>query len=171
MSPCSHEEADTRMFLHMLNGNLMGHKKFIIEANYTDVIVIGARAFALRSDTIDELWITFSSGKKFCYVAIHDVVLELGKSHAMALPGFHALTGCDTTSTFFGKGKKTSYSTWQKNRMFDELFLEMSGQTIEEEHLQRLFPLVEQFVCALYGVVNKTSTPSTTTKEETATNT
>ena len=46
--------------------------------------------------------------------------------------------------------------TWQKNRMFDEPFLEMSGQTIEEEHLQRLFPLVEQFVCALYGVEKET---------------
>ena len=156
ISPCSHEEADTRMFLHMLSGNLMGHKKILIEANDTDVIVIGARAFALRIDSIEELWIAFSTGKKLCYVGIHDVVQKLGTSRAMSLPGFHALTGCDTTSTFFGKGKKTTYSTWQKNQMFDNLFLEMSSQIIEETDLQRLFPLVQHFVCATYGVEQET---------------
>ena len=44
ISPCSHEEADTRMFLHMFDAALCGHKRILIEANDTDVIVIGMRA-------------------------------------------------------------------------------------------------------------------------------
>ena len=108
--PCSHEEADTRMFLHMYSANLIGHNKFLIQANDTDVVVLGIRAFSLRINSIKELWITYSTGKKFSYVAIHDVVLLFGESHAMELPGFHVLTGRDTTSTFFGKGKKSVYS-------------------------------------------------------------
>ena len=107
--PCIHEEADTRMFLHMFSAALCGHTKILIEANDTDVIVIGMRAFALRMGVVEELWITFSTATNFSYVAIYDVVSSIGKSRAMAMPGFHAFTGCDTTSTFFRKGKKTAY--------------------------------------------------------------
>lgn len=32
------------------------------------------------------------------------------KAHAVALPAFHALTGCDNTSFFSGTGKKSAYS-------------------------------------------------------------
>ena len=47
------------------------------------------------------------------YIPAHAIAQSLGQSKAMALPAFHALTGCDTTSTFFGKGKKTAWSVWQ----------------------------------------------------------
>ena len=30
----------------------------------------------------------------------------------LALPVFHYLTGCDTTSSFGGKGKKTGWEAW-----------------------------------------------------------
>ena len=56
----------------------------------------------------------------------------LDELHAIELPGFYALTGCDTTSTFFVKGKKSAYSVCQKNGTSDNLFWEMSGQTIDE---------------------------------------
>ena len=44
---------------------------------------------------------------------MHDIESELGPSKGFALPDLHALTGCDTTSAFFGKGKKTAWSMWQ----------------------------------------------------------
>ena len=65
ISPCSHEEADTRMFLHMFSAALSGHKKILIQANDTDVMVLGMRAFALKMGVIEELWITYSAGTKF----------------------------------------------------------------------------------------------------------
>ena len=88
------------MFLHTLSAAINGHKKVLIQANDTDVIVLGLRAYALKIDKMEELWITYSSGTKFCYVAIHEVVESIGRQHAMAMPGFHAFTGCDITSTF-----------------------------------------------------------------------
>ena len=51
VSSSSHEEADARMFLHMSSENHVGHKKILIEVNDTDVVVLGARAFALRGAT------------------------------------------------------------------------------------------------------------------------
>ena len=47
------------------------------------------------------------------YIPIHTMVDALGPSKALALPAFHALTGCDTTSAFFGKGKKRAWTVWQ----------------------------------------------------------
>ena len=81
---------------------------------------------------IEELWITYSVGTKFCYVAVHDVVASIGKARAMAMTGFHAFTGCDTTSTFFGKGKKSAYAIWEKHPVFQNEFLELSGQITKQ---------------------------------------
>ena len=39
------------------------------------------------------------------YVDIEKVVEYLGEAIARMLPAIHALTGCDTTSSFFGTGK------------------------------------------------------------------
>ena len=61
-----------------------------------------------------KLWIAFGIRQNYRYILVHDIVGELGPSKALALPAFHALTVCDTTSAFFGKGqgKKT---TWARN--------------------------------------------------------
>ena len=84
------------------------------------------------------------------HVAIHDAVSSLGKSRALAMPGFHAFTGCDTTSSFFRKGKKTAYPIWVKHPIFDNAFLELSGQNTDKSDVKRIFPLLEHFVCLLY---------------------
>ena len=47
------------------------------------------------------------------YIPVHDIVDTLGPSRAKALPAFHALTGCNTTSASFGKGKKRTWEVWQ----------------------------------------------------------
>ena len=151
LSPTDHEEADTRMFLHMLSGANNSHRKILIQANDTDVIILGLRAFALKDDIMEELWITYSTGSKFCYVAIHQVVQSIGKPRAMAMPAYHAFTGCDTTSTFFGRGKKTTHAIWMKYLVFDSAFLEMSSDNLGEKDLQRLFITLQKFVCLLYG--------------------
>ena len=47
------------------------------------------------------------------YIPSHEISRTLGLQKTLALPTFHALTGCDTTSAFFGKGKKTAWAAWQ----------------------------------------------------------
>ena len=51
--------------------------------------------------------------QRYRYIPVYDIVREFGPSKTLALPAFHALTACDTTSAFFGKGKKTAWSVWQ----------------------------------------------------------
>ena len=61
LSPCTHEEADTRLILHILNGSSCGFKKISIITVDTDVVVI--LLYHFFSLDLDELWIEFGVGK------------------------------------------------------------------------------------------------------------
>ena len=91
----------------------------------------------------------------FCtsrYIPVHDVTERLGPSVAKALPAFHALTGCDTTSAFFGKGKKSAWSIWQN---FPDLTLpleSLSSPDFTQEIVTSHMSVFQRFVMMLYGV-------------------
>ena len=55
-----------------------------------------------------ELWLAFETGKYFRYIAAHKTANRLGPEKSLALPMFHALTGCNTVYSFVGHGKKTA---------------------------------------------------------------
>ena len=57
---------------------------------------------------LHELWVEFGKGKDLKYIPVHRIVSNLGAMSGSAIP-FHALTGCDTTSSIFGKNKKAFY--------------------------------------------------------------
>ena len=150
ISLCSHKEADTRIFVHTFSAASSGHKKILILANDSDIIVLGIRAFALSS-SLDELWITYSSGKNLSYIAIHEVFRSMESSDALALPGFHSFTGCDTTSSFRGKGKKKAFLIWKSNPLYTTAFLELSTYTSKGPYFETIFGILQRFVCQLYG--------------------
>ena len=62
----------------------------------TDVVVLAIAAAQQLS--IGELCITFGVGKNFQFIAVHEIALALGPEQCVALPVFHAFTGCDTVS-------------------------------------------------------------------------
>ena len=47
-----------------------------------------------------EIWIAFGTGKDLRYVSAHEISASLGLRQSVALPVFHAFTGCDTVSHF-----------------------------------------------------------------------
>lgn len=47
------------------------------------------------------------------------IVRVLGKMRSLALPLFHAITGCDTVSWFYGRGKQAAWNVW--NQLGDDL--------------------------------------------------
>ena len=112
MPNCNHEEADTRMVIHILHALEQGLKKIQVCTVDTDVIVILIRAlFELTiTQPFADIWIAFGIGKDLRFYSINVICATLGEPRSRALPVFHALTGCDTTSAFKGKGKK---SAWQ----------------------------------------------------------
>ena len=67
LSPCDHEEADTRIFLHIYNAMEEGHHKVLVRTVDTDVVVLAVSLFSKLK--IEELWIAFGVGKLFRYIA------------------------------------------------------------------------------------------------------
>ena len=98
------------------------------------------------------LWFSFVR-----YISVHEIVALLGDSTSMALPAFHAFTGCDSTASFFGRGKKTAWQIWQAYPEVTSAFLYMSSPNPSKQHLQTLSPLIQGFVNRLYGVTGEAS--------------
>ena len=111
LTPYSHEEADSRILLHVSHAANHGQHKILIKTVDTDVVVL-AVSVAQGLLPEDELWLACGTGKSFRYLAAHEIAAGLGPEKAQALPMFHALTGCDTTSSFAGHGKKTAWTIW-----------------------------------------------------------
>ena len=101
-----HEEADPRKLLHVAHAVRNGHQKIMIQTVDTNVVGLAvAAAQGLKAG--DELWLAFGTRKSFRYLAAHEISAALGPEKTHALPVFHALTGCDTVSSFAGHRKKT----------------------------------------------------------------
>ena len=78
IEPCNHEEADTRLLLHVLDGAKSGIKKISIVTVDTDVVVIALRHFT--SLDIDELWVEFGVGKFRRFFPIHKYADMMGNN-------------------------------------------------------------------------------------------
>ena len=152
LAPCSQEEADTRIFLHVQDAVSNGYSKVMIRTVDSDVLVLAITAFSQLS--MDELWIAFATGKSFRYIPAHVIARVLGPEKCIAMPFLHAFSGCDTVSLFAGRGKKTVWEVW---RMFAEVtptFCTLASNpnlSAINHHLE----VLEHFVILLY---DRTST-------------
>ena len=52
-------------------------------------------------------------GRSFSFISINRICTSLGEQKSRSLPAFHAFSGCDTTSAFNGKGKKSAWQAWE----------------------------------------------------------
>ena len=94
LTPCNHEEADSRMMLHAAAAMKCGHRKILIRTVYTDVVVHAVWIAQECHELIDELWLAFGTGKNIRYIAAHEILACLGPEKSKSLPVFHASTGC-----------------------------------------------------------------------------
>ena len=106
LSPCSPDGADSRMLLHVTHAAQLGHHHILIRTVDTDVVVLAVFAITYLPAGC-ELWLAFGTGKSVRYMAANQIAVSLGPEMSCALPIFHALTYCDTVSSFAGHGKKT----------------------------------------------------------------
>ncbi len=98
LTPCSHEEADTRLFVHCKHAAITGFTTITIKANDIDVVVIAISCFLslanLGVEDIHKRWLP-----------IRSIAAHLGIKKTKGLLFFHAFSGYDTVSAFRGKGK------------------------------------------------------------------
>ena len=98
------------MLLHVAHATAHGHHRVGIQTVDTDVVVLAVAQF--QNLQMEELWIEFGVGKHYRFIPAHLIATSLGPEKAKALPFFHAITGCDTTSAFAGIGKGTAWDVW-----------------------------------------------------------
>ena len=158
LAPCSHEEADSRMMLHVQHAAQHGHHQILVRTVDTDVVVLAVTAVEKLPVEV-EVWLAFGTGKNFRYLPAHKIAAHLGPEKSLALPMFHALTGCDTVSAFVGHGKKTAWAVWNSFPDLTRALLELAHAPakIEEQCLH----VIERFVILLY---DRTSTSTDVNK-------
>ena len=61
VSPCNHEEADTRIFIHVADATHQEFRKISIRPNDSDVVIIAVSC--IQDLHLDELWIAYGTGK------------------------------------------------------------------------------------------------------------
>ena len=86
LQPCSQEEANTRLLLHVRDIASSGLKKIMIITSVTDVVVI--ELYIFHSLFIEKLWIEFGAGKHRRWLPIHLYAALLREEICRALPLF-----------------------------------------------------------------------------------
>lgn len=149
LDKCSHEEADSRIFVHAKYAVLQGSKTVMVKANDTDIVVIAISTFPiLQSLGLVELWVAFGQGQNLRWISVHDLCQFLGQEKSTGMSFFHAFTGCDTVSAFRGKGKVTAWQTWNIYPEVSPVFSKLSQYPVcvNDGDLQ----VLEKFVILMY---------------------
>eukprot|EP00794_Sanderia_malayensis_P021307 gene21307-biopygen16343 len=94
---CNHEEADSRLVLQACERDTV----VVVVAKDIDVLVILVHAYAIVKPS--SKWFMKIDHEK--YVDVGKVYDFLGENISKHLPHLHAISGCDSTSFFYGVGK------------------------------------------------------------------
>ena len=110
LSPCSQEEADTRLLLDAADAVQNGCKKEAILTVDTDVVMFAVASF---SKTVpDQFLFAFGVASNSRYIAVHEIVFTMDPTKCITLQEHHAFIACDTVPSFAGRGKKTTWDIW-----------------------------------------------------------
>ena len=94
----------------------------------------------------------------FRYIPAHLIAQSLGPNRCLALPIFHALTGCDQVSSFYGHGKKSAWSVWEANQDLTEHLVNLAKPDATHRTVEHAMNAIEKFTVLLYNVQDNTVT-------------
>lgn len=150
---CHHEEADTRLVYHLDKITQASPSLNVsVRSNDTDVLVL-LLCYASSVHDCPNVWmdVGLSSNNSRRYISIPSLVHHLGPNVLQALPGLHAFTGTDFTSSFMSKGKQRPLEIMMKHDEFITSFAELGKHKNVPDDV---FHTIEHFVCSLYGKPN-----------------
>ena len=125
--------------------------RLLIRTADTDVVILAVSVMQTFGAQI-ELWIGFGTGKNFRYLAAHLIAKAFRPKKALALPLFHALTGCDTASSCVGHGTKSAWSIWNTLPQLTDALLKLSCSPSDAP--VEIMLLTERFVILLYDRIS-----------------
>ena len=140
------EEADTKVCLHAINALNEDPNKNVIIRSHSGDFDINILLTSLIIDSVDRVFLDVNIGKNRKILRLSDV--ELSTEEKKALIGFHAFTGNDYVSSFFGKGKLKCWKVLKSDPQYMNAFISL-GSTWELD--DDTFKTLEKYVCELYG--------------------
>ena len=120
----SQEEADSRIILHCCHqaATESSANGIIVRSPDTDVFLL----LLYHSHNVGQILLfDTGSGNKRRLINITRLSEIHGQEKCEALLGLHALSGCDSTSSFVKKGKITALKTFEKQPKHLETFLSL----------------------------------------------
>ena len=108
----NHNEAETRLLLQSRHAS-QNAKRLIINSPDTDMLVLCAAHYTELG--CNELWFCSGVSDKIRYIPVHDICHTIGELMCKAIPAFHAITGCDSTSSIDGIGKAKAWEVLRKS--------------------------------------------------------
>ena len=146
---CDQEEADTRLLLHANHMANSDFNKIIIWSPDTDVTIL---ACFFQEVIPADILIYRTTKLRNTFVSVKAISQSVGQNVCKALPGLHAITGCDTTSAFLGKGKKKGLSLIKEQPDLCQC-MQTLGESFDVS--DQLFLDCESFVCSLLYMGNQ----------------
>ena len=124
----SQEEADTRMFYHLFS--TQSGNNVVLRTSDTDCLIIGLSAMEKVDEDVN-VWIEagVQSTNFPRFILLNQLYITLGKTFCQSLPGYHAFTGCDYTTSFSRGGKVKALKILGKNVKFQQMFYDISVKT------------------------------------------
>ena len=128
---CQHEEADTRIVLHIKHAceQIVLPRSIVVRCIDTDVLII----LLFHTENIEGfVWMDVGLDRNNTrrYVDVTKFSGELGREMCSALPAIHAFTGCDYTSAFLRKGKSRPVDIVERSPRFMNAFKELGTSDI-----------------------------------------
>ena len=146
------EEGDTRVILHSKLCVQNKCKRVVIRANDTDIVILALYIFNRFSfQGLNEFWIQFQD----YYIPIHKIAMVLDAHEITMLPFLNALSGCDTTSYIYQKGKKTFLNAIVNPKIIQDLTQvcqRLEGhRNVTNELIQEIINVSRELMCIIYG--------------------
>jgi len=150
MEQCNHEEADTRVLIHLLHA-LRTSSLGMVHTGDTDVVVILLSNFhhIKALNPAAEIWISFKAGKTTRMISLNSIASNLGTTTCKGMALFHAFTGSDSTSSFKFKGKRYCCKLINEVPSLMEEFATVVDAPFQTS--PRLKEVAAKFVCRLYS--------------------
>lgn len=89
MFNCNHEEADTRIVVHIHHALEQGMKKVEVRSVDTDVVIILVGVFyeLIKTQSSADIWVAFGTGKNYRLLSINAICESLGEPNQEYIKG------------------------------------------------------------------------------------
>ena len=157
-----------RILVHVRDALDKGGRSVFVRTVNADVLVILIAQFHTLSSIWSGLsfWVALGMGKNFQLLSVNTICEYLGKQKCRALPFFHAFTGCDTTSAFLGKEKKSTWEAWKAYPEATEAFRFVNDSPFLPLEINTpVFDVLQRFVVILYDRTSLATDVNTARRE------